>query len=285
MRSLSRKILAVLWAAFLAFLILAIGQGIWGVLLVSNIRSTPAIPWSVFVMAIVLWLLWQYLGGRWFPRSTSNARKLCLRANLVPGPVMAWALLAGDLAIIALAGYWIVLLQLVRTTPNPLADSSKYPPLTAAFAILMASLVSPITEEAGFRGYCQVILEREFAAPIAVLISSILFALAHLTQGFFWTKLLVYFLVGVVFGVTAYLTQSTLPALPVHIIGDLAFFILVWPGDAGRRLVWEGGTNRWFWVHMVQAVLFTVLSVAAFLRLRRVAQSCLRTTAKQIASA
>ena len=130
--------------------------------------------------------------------------------------------------------------------------------------------VSPITEEAAFRGYCQVILEREFTAPIAVLISSAFFTAAHVVHGFLGPKLLVYFLVGVVFGVMAYVANSTVPAIPVHIIGDLTFFTLVWPYDATRQLVWEGGADRWFWIHVAQAIIFTVLAIPAFVRLARV---------------
>jgi hypothetical protein len=70
--------------------------------------------------------------------------------------------------------------------------------------------------------------------------------------------------VGLSFGVTAYLTNSILPGIAVHILGDLTFFTLVWPYDAGRRLVEEGGADAWFWIHAAQAVLFTVLAIFAF---------------------
>ena len=269
MHSLPMKLLRVLWAAFLAFVILAIGQGIWGALLLSNLNSNPGVPWAVPVMGVLLYLMWLYLGGKGWPHRTSAARRRLLRANPVSPATLAWAMLAGLSAIAALAGYWIVLFQLVPTPPNAIDDFSHYPLLTASLAIIMASLVSPVTEEAAFRGYCQSILEREFAGPVAVVISSFLFMLAHLTHGFFWTKLLVYFLVGLVFGVMAYLSQSTLPAIPVHVVGDLTFFLLVWPHDASRRLVWESGADRWFGIHLTQAVVFTVLAIPAFFEFKR----------------
>jgi len=272
MRSFLRKILMVAWSAVLAFLILGFGQRLWGALLVTNLKTTPAIPWAVPLMGLVLWLMWKYLGGSWWPRRTSEARRRCLRAMRVPAPVLGWAFVAGLLSIVALAGYWIVLFQLVKMSPNTVPDLSKFPWLTTALVIVMASLVSPVTEESAFRGYCQVILEREFNGTVAVVISSFLFAMAHVTHGLLWPKLLVYFLVGVVFGVTAYLTRSTIPALPVHIIGDMIFFILVWPYDAGRNLVWESGTDKWFWIHAGQAVLFTALAIPAFLRLAKVSE-------------
>jgi membrane protease YdiL (CAAX protease family) len=269
-RSLFRPILAVVWSGFLAFLILVVGQGVWGTLLIGNLRTSPATPWCAPAMAIVLWLFWQYLDGKGWPHSTSEARHRCLRANRVPGSVLTWALVAGVLSIVSLAGLWIVLFQLVKTSPNVLDDFSKYPPLTAALVVMMASLVSPVTEEAAFRGYCQNILEREFAGTLAILISSVFFTAAHVVHGLVWPKLLIYFLVGVVFGVTAYLTKSILPAIPVHIIGDLTFFILVWPHDAARKLVWNAGSNTWFWFHVAQTVAFAGLAIPSFLKLSKV---------------
>jgi len=163
-----------------------------------------------------------------------------------------------------------VLFQLVKMPPNALPDVSSYPRMTVALMILMGSWVAPLMEEAGFRGYFQVALEHEFRGPVAVMVSSLVFALAHYAHGILWPKLLVYFLAGVAFGVTAYLTNSTLPAILPHMIGDLTFFTLVWPHDAARRLVWDSGTDNWFWIHVAQAMVFTVLAVWAFQRLARV---------------
>jgi len=277
MRSLSGRIMAVAWSGILSLLILVFGAGVWAALVARNLRTSPAVPWAVPVMALVLWLMWLYLGGKYWPRSTSQARRRYLRANPVSAQAFGWALLAGAMSIAAFAGYWIVMFQLVKMRGNLLPDFSRYPLPTVALMIVMASLAAPLTEEPAFRGYCQVILEREFRGPIAVVISSVLFALAHgPTQGFLWPKLLFYFLVGVAFGATAYLTNSILPAIPVHFLGLLIFFTLVWPHDANRRLLWEGGGDAWFWIHAAQTIIFTALAILAFLRLARVTE-CMRT--------
>ena len=273
MRSLSGRIMAVAWSGILSLLILVFGAGVWAALVARNLRTSPAVPWAVPVMALVLWLMWLYLGGKYWPRSTSQARRRYLRANPVSAQAFGWALLAGAMSIAAFAGYWIVMFQLVKMPGNALPDFSRYPLLTVALMILMGSLAAPLTEEPAFRGYCQVILEREFRGPIAVVISSVLFALAHgPTQGFLLPKLLFYFLVGVAFGATAYLTDSILPAIPVHVAGLLIFFSLVWPHDANRRLLWEGGGGAWFWIHAAQTIIFTALAILAFLRLARVTE-------------
>jgi membrane protease YdiL (CAAX protease family) len=276
MPSLGQKIAAVLVSAVLAFLILMAGQIPWSVLLALNFRNNAsAVPWSVAAMAVLLWLMWQYLGGKGWPRSTSEKRKRLLRANPVPPKAFALAFLCGALAVIALAGYWIVFFQLVKTPANVLADISKYPLLTVVLVTAMSSLVSPISEEIAFRGYCQQILESRFSGGAAVTLSSLLFMLAHANHGMYWPKLTVYFLVGVVFGTIALLTNSILTTLPVHIVGDVTFFVLIWPRDAARVLVTAGGADKWFWVHVMQAVVFTVLALVGFWYLKKLGQRVL----------
>lgn len=245
---------------------------VWSAMVVSNLQRTPAIPWSVPAMGILLWLMWRYLGGWGWPRSTQEARRAYLRANRRSGSMLAWAIAAGVLSVVALTGIWIVLVDLVRMPPNPLPDLSKSPKLTIALMILMSSLVAPFMEEAGFRGYFQVSLERAYRGPAAVVISALVFALAHYTQDVLLPKLFVYFLAGLVFGVTAYLTQSTLPAILPHMIGDLTFFVLVWPNDAKRTNVWYSGPDLWFWIHVAQAIIFSALAVWAFQWLERVSE-------------
>jgi len=99
MSILGRKISAVLISAVLAFLILLAGQIPWSLLLSITFRNRPsAVPWSVAAMAIVLWLIWQYLGGKGWPRSTSETRRRYLRANRVPAKPYVLALFSGILS-------------------------------------------------------------------------------------------------------------------------------------------------------------------------------------------
>lgn len=151
MRSLSRRIVAVAWSAILGFLIIVFGAGVWAALVASNLGTSPAVPWAVPVMALVLWLMWRYLGGKYWPRSTSQTRHRYLRANPVSAQAFGWALLAGAMSIVAFAGYWIVMFQLVKMPGNVLPDFSRYPSLTVALMIVMGSLAAPLTEEPAFR--------------------------------------------------------------------------------------------------------------------------------------
>jgi membrane protease YdiL (CAAX protease family) len=271
MHALFSRVPAVVWTGILAFVLTVSAGAIWTVLLISNNATSPAIPWAVAVMALLLWLMWQYLGGSWRPRSTSELRRLYLRARPLSGQVFALALVAGLLSIVALVGFWIVLHQLVNIPARALPNFSGYPLFTVALVLVMSSLVSSLAEEAGFRGYFQVALERDLRGPIAIVIMSLVIAPAHaLTQGFVWPILLWYFCADVMFGTMAFLTRSILPSTLVHSIGLLIFFTLVWPYDIQRRLVWDTGANIGFWINVAQTIIFSTLAILAFLWLARV---------------
>jgi membrane protease YdiL (CAAX protease family) len=268
-----KKIIIVLAAGLLGLAIALVPGGIWGGLYTLNLKTGPSVPWAVIPMAVVLWLMWQYLNGKGQPRSASAARRTLMRARPVPARIFAWAFLAGALAIVALAGYWIVLFQLVKMPGNVLPALGDYPAYTMTLFIVMGSLVSPLAEEAGLRGYCQSLLECNFRAPMAIAISSVFFGFGHVNHGLLWPKLAVYFLAGVAFGTIAYLTQSILPAIAVHMLGDLTFFTLVWPYDTSRRLVSQGGADAWFWIHAAQAVIFTGWAILGYRKLANLLDS------------
>jgi CAAX prenyl protease-like protein len=266
-RAWYRLLLAAAWAALLGVFVALSGQGVWSALIAANLATTPTVPWAVGVMAVVLWLIWQYLGGRWSPHSTADARRRRLRANALPGDVFGWAILAGALSIVALSGWWLLISQVERIAGTVLPDMSKFPWLTTVLAVAMGSLVSPVLEQAGLWGYCQAMLEREFSGPTATVVTAILFALLphppmHVVL---WPKLVLFFFTGLTFGVVAYLTQSILPGLVVHIFGLLAFFTIVFrPTTASST-----AGDAWLWIHTAQIIVFSALSIAAFVRLAR----------------
>jgi membrane protease YdiL (CAAX protease family) len=266
----SRLLLKALLFAVMAIVLTAVTGGVWTTLLAVNLTTSPAIPWSVAVMALLLWLLWRYLGGAGWPRSTADARRRYLRARRISGRVFAWAVVAGLLSIVALAGLWVDLFQVTNLPSRASPDYSKYLLVTVALALVMASLVNAVAEEAVFRGYTQGVLEGAVGGAAAVLITALVMAPEHaVTQGFVWPVLLFYFLVDVMLGATTLLTQSILPGIVTHAIGLLVFFTLVWPGDALRSLAGSGDANTWFWIHGAQTLVFAILAILAFIQLAR----------------
>ncbi len=267
--SYPRRILAVLGALVVAVVILAVGQDLWSLLVVLDLRTTPAMPWAAPAMLVVLALLWAYMRGKGWPQSTSEARRRGLRAFVVTPAIFAEALLAGVFGIIALSGLWIVGTQLIKMSPNAIPNPAGYPALTVAVLLLTSIVAAPFSEEPAFRGYLQTTLERYFAPVTAVAVSSLFFMLAHVTQGVFIPKMVVYYLAGALFGTIAFKTKSILPGIAVHVVADATFFLFVWPFDAARPQVWTTGPDAWFWVHVAQALIFGALTVIALRRLGR----------------
>src|SRR5205823_8358270 len=117
-------------AGVLVLLFTMFASGLWTALLLVNLRAGPAIPWSVVTMALLLWMMWQYVGGRWWPTKTSATRRAFLRANRVSIRVFTFALAAGGCSLMALTGIWILLFQTGLMRGNSTADFSQYSTLT-----------------------------------------------------------------------------------------------------------------------------------------------------------
>ena len=232
---------AAVWTGVLAVLLTTVLGGIWSGLVVANL-ATPVLPWAAVGMAAILWVTWRYLAGSGPPRRTSSARRRLLRASPLSILPFGWAVAAGMLSVVALMGGWIVLVQVASPPTHVLPDVAADPAFTVASLLLMAAVVGAVSEEAGFRGYFQGVLEGLLPAPAAIAIVCLVIAPAHaLTQGFVWTSVLFYLVVDTVFGVIAYLTGSIIPGIIVHTIGLALFFLVIWPGDPTRLPVADGG--------------------------------------------
>src|SRR6476660_8806638 len=92
--------LRLLGSGVLAIALTTFASGLWAVLPLTNLKTSPTIPWAVVVMALLLWLMWQYAGGRWWPRKTSHARRAYLRASPVSVRTFTWALAAGAFSLV-----------------------------------------------------------------------------------------------------------------------------------------------------------------------------------------
>jgi membrane protease YdiL (CAAX protease family) len=269
MRAFLHALGKVGWTGAFAIVLTAISGGLWSAMLLFNLKISPALPWSAVIALALTWLAFSWLGGKWRPARTQKARKNYMRATPVRYGIFATAVAAGTLGIIALAGLWIVLFQLVRM-PGNRSDFSHLPVLTVAALLATSALIGAAFEEAGFRGYFQGTLERYLPAPFAILICAVVMAPEHAaTQGFVWPTMLFYLLVDVMLGASAALTKSIQPGIVVHTIGLAIFFAIVWPADKTRALVWQNGADLWFWLHAGQAIVFGAAAIVFFVRLAR----------------
>jgi membrane protease YdiL (CAAX protease family) len=96
-----------------------------------------------------------------------------------------------------------------------------------AFVIVSAA-VTALGEEAGLRGFMQAPLEARCGPAAAIGATTAAFVLIHASHGLAALLYMAPFYVatGIVYGLLAYLTQSTVPSLVLHFLGDIGVFAL-----------------------------------------------------------
>jgi ABC-2 type transport system permease protein/sodium transport system permease protein len=104
---------------------------------------------------------------------------------------------------------------------------------------IMGGLMSGVVEEAAYRGYMQTGLEQTDPGN-AVVITSLVFAVSHITHGLATVLILGpgLFMAAMLYGLLAKRTGTILPGMLLHIVGDLSYtFFGVLRGDASLLFV------------------------------------------------
>lgn len=203
-----------------------------GVFLLWNVLSVgvlflPLHPLLVTVveLAVVALFVQRYLlprrpaagggrGGGGAKRRDELARLAVLRLRGVPR--RAWGVLAAWLGATLVLDTLVTMVYFhlvprAADYPDPFTDLLARPLGWLPVYTTMV-LAAPLMEEAAFRGWVQRPLERAGGVPLAIALSSLLFALAHgLAQ------LIPYYLAaGAALGVTVYLTRSLWAGVAAH---------------------------------------------------------------------
>jgi membrane protease YdiL (CAAX protease family) len=256
-------------ALLAAVAVTGIATVVWGVLIHANLRFSPKLPWAAVIMAVFLIFYWKFLKGWGWPQSTASARRTSLRAEPLSASVWRWSLLAGGLGLAASIALFIISHRLIRWPQPSRPDLSHIPSATLLLTILMSAAVAGISEEAGFRGYMQGLLEHRYGPAIGIAIASFVFGLAHLSHGAFVPAILFDIGWGALYGLLTFLSGSIVPAVVLHSSADALEFIVAWqfPPAAPAPLVWASGPDTLFWFNCVLMMLLATASVWAFRQL------------------
>jgi len=222
----------------LGLLVAAAGLGPWILFVRLNAKLRPDIPWAAAATLAYLGIYLLWLNGAGWPRRWSASRHYRLRFWRSDSNAWSKAGIGVTLALIAMLGGLTLVWILVGAPARP-PDLSAYP--TTAFlvmTVLMSPLVAGVVEEAAFRGYMQRGLER-FGPGRAIVVTSIVFALVHGVHG--WESLVLLgpgiFVASVLYGMLAYHSNSILPGMAVHFIGDLSYTYFGLLGGNWRLLI------------------------------------------------
>jgi membrane protease YdiL (CAAX protease family) len=268
-----QRLPAVVRAAVLGELVCDAGGLPPYLLMFGNLKLWPAIPLFVPLSAAWLWLLWQYLNGRGWPRSTSLARHAALRARPLPSDVWRWSLLAGGLGIVSVVGLAFVtarLANLPRDAFKISMDVSVYPPWTVISILLVISLSAGVVEEAAFRGYALSLIQQRHGWVVAVILTGAMFFVTHLGHAYVTVAFLPFFLaVTTVHGLLVYFTGSILPSVVLHATADFVVIPVQYGliGSLSVAPIWKTGLDASFVLYVCIAVLFGLAAVPPFRRL------------------
>ena len=259
-----RRIPIVIRAIVVGFLVFAIAGSVAWTLVLSLIPP----PWSVLVMAVILWLYWRYFRGDWWPDSTRTFRKQCFRSTRLPIRVWTWSLIAAFTAAMLLQSILVVTFRIVEFPAEAWKlpyDFSALPVWQVWMLLVLAAVVAGITEEIGFRGYMQVPLEERYGPVVAITIVSIIFTIAHFNQAWAGGIIIILFAISVVWGVLARVSGSLIPGIVSHASADVVNFSYWWTDIAGsfdKKPVGETGFDTHFILSL--AIFFALLALFVF---------------------
>jgi membrane protease YdiL (CAAX protease family) len=132
------------------------------------------------------------------------------------------------------------------------------------------AIVAGVSEEAAFRGYMQAPIERRHGAPIAILVTSIVFASLHLPQARVTAAtVLAISTGGLMLCILAWASRSILPGVVVHTLIDMVSVPLRNLGFMPPRPLAETGADSVLLLSLVMTIGFGAAALWAFARLIR----------------
>jgi membrane protease YdiL (CAAX protease family) len=276
----------ILTAALVALGVLLVGSLPWSGfgplpgLGLLNLRVFTTAPWAAIPMALYLWVYWRFVSGGWGGVDGALRRRQYLRANALSLRLWGVSLSAGVLGFAALLALLAVAARLLELPASaPITMPASMPLATSLTLIVMQSIVAGVTEEAAFRGYMQSMIEPRYGVMIAILAHGIWFGLLHFSSHPSEVLMMLPYYIGVsaVYGGLTWATNSILPALVLHAVGNVVVLTRWWlTGLPEWQLratpfpqIRDSGIDRAFVLSLVASLVLTLLTTLSYRALRR----------------
>ncbi len=206
---LRRFVLPVLAALLLVLFWLGVGS------LFMAMPPALGVVWIAIVTAAFLWVHGYREGIRDHARRVVRLRPL--------GSAGRWVII-GIVPILLFHAFFLVIYLWITgipdPTPNPLEGYMRRPGGWIVLAVFLGVAV-PIIEEFGIRGWIQRPLERRIGTARAIIVTAIIFAVAHLQLLGLPTR----FFAGIFFGYAVWATGSIWSAVILHAAHNLSLII------------------------------------------------------------
>jgi membrane protease YdiL (CAAX protease family) len=245
---------------------------VWPFLLL-NLGVPIAATVEVMFLAFYVW----WAGGGGPPLGTQGARRIAFRVGALSPAQCAWGIIAALSFAVSVHAAIVLLFRLV---PFPIEAFRQGYDLSfirsqrlAWLAVVVSATSAGICEETGFRGYMQRPIEHRHAAPTAIVVSSLLFMLLHLTKGWALMGMVpIVFGAGVLLGLLAWSSGSLIPGMIGHTVMDIGLFSYWWTGIAGdftARPISETGVDQPFLITCAALTTALLIVLLAIWRLRQ----------------
>lgn len=257
-------VLAVVGAILLGLIIGMAAANVWPVLLLNLATPVAAALAVVFLIAYMFWV-----SGGGPPRKARGFRAECWRVRPLTAHDWLWGMIA---ALSFAAAIHASIVLLFRLVPYPAAefhrgyDFSFIPtrPLQWLACVISAASAG-VCEETGFRGYMQRPIERRIGPVAAILISSLLFTLIHLTKSWALLGMVpIVFGAGLLLGWMARASRTLVFCIIGHTIMDVGLFAYWWTQIAGvfpQKPISQTGVDSAFLLECVALVVVVSLTL------------------------
>lgn len=183
---------------------------LWWFPLAALFQLPPPFTIGGMILLLAIFLRVYALPSGW-------GRRVRARSRVRPvGRAWPWLLVTAPGIVGLSVGLWCALLALGMASETDLGEQMQkfiaQPGGEIAF-YLLAILVGPVMEEFAFRGWIQRPLERRWGADLAIPLSALLFALAHMQADYVPVRLAA----GLVLGYAVYATRSIWAGVALHV--------------------------------------------------------------------
>lgn len=273
-KSLWLRLPIIIRAVIGGILIGMIAANVWPILLVTMAAALPAA--AVAEVAFLGLYIWWAAGGG-VPVRFKSTRAYYFRVRPLSPEQWFWGMVAAlGFAITVHAA--IVLL--FRFVPFPAAEFHHGYDLSFVgsrqmqwVACIVSALSAGVCEETGFRGYMQRPIENRHGPATAILISSLVFVLLHLTKDWALIGMVpIVLLAGILLGTLAWASGTLVFCMLGHWIMDIGLFAYWWAqiiGPFSQRPIFEVGVDRTFLFECAVFAVALMLVLGATRRLRR----------------
>lgn len=142
------------------------------------------------------------------------------------GNALSWVILFFFAVLITNVLYQILITTLhlpLQTNDQVILQQAKNAPLTTYATLIASVLVAPFCEEIFFRGFVFPGLSREMPLGWAIVLSSLIFAVAHADAGSF----VVLFVIGLALAFLRWHTRSIWPGMLLHLLNNAIGVLLI----------------------------------------------------------